>query len=54
VLLDANRGSGSILGRKLLEELGCQLTILGEQPDGQFEHVPEPTAENLAMPTGWR
>jgi phosphomannomutase len=48
VLLDANHGSGGILGRRLLEALGCRVTILGETPDGQFEHVPEPTAENLA------
>ena len=48
VLLDSNRGAGSLLGRRLLEELGCQTTILAGQPDGQFEHTPEPTAENLA------
>ncbi|MCL2118202.1 MAG: phosphoglucosamine mutase [Planctomycetaceae bacterium] len=47
VLLDANRGAGGLLGRKLLEELGCDVTILGETPDGQFEHTPEPTEENL-------
>ncbi len=48
VLLDSNHGAGSILGRRLLEELGCQVTVLGEEPDGLFEHTPEPTAENLA------
>jgi phosphomannomutase len=48
VLLDSNHGAGSILGRRLLDELGCQATILGPVPDGQFEHTPEPTAENLA------
>ena len=48
VLLDANRGAGSLLGRRLLEELGCQVILLGETPDGQFEHTPEPTAENLS------
>ena len=49
VLLDSNRGSGGPLGRRLLEEeLGCTVTVLGETPDGQFEHTPEPTAENLA------
>ncbi len=48
VLLDSNHGAGGILGRRLLEELGCQPTILGEQPNGQFAHPPEPTAENLA------
>src|SRR5262249_52869400 len=47
VLLDSNHGAGSLLGRKLLEELGCQITLLGGSPDGQFEHTPEPTAENL-------
>lgn len=48
VLLDANRGSGSLLGRQLLEALGCELTVLGEPADGQFEHPAEPTEENLA------
>ena len=47
VLLDSNRGAGSLLGRRLLERLGCQLTLLGDQPDGRFEHVPEPLAVNL-------
>ncbi len=48
VLLDSNHGAGGLLGRKLLSELGCALTVLGETPDGAFEHTPEPTAENLA------
>jgi phosphomannomutase len=48
VLLDANHGAGGLLGRRLLEELGCQVTILGEEPNGLFAHTPEPTAENLA------
>ncbi|MDR2757077.1 MAG: phosphoglucosamine mutase [Planctomycetaceae bacterium] len=47
VLLDANHGVGAILGDWLLESLGCEVIILGEQPDGQFQHTPEPTAENL-------
>jgi phosphomannomutase len=48
VLLDSAHGAGSILGQRLLKELGCQVTLLGGTPDGQFEHPPEPTAENLA------
>jgi len=48
VLLDANHGAGALLGRRLLEELGCRLSVLGEEPNGQFAHLPEPTAENLA------
>ncbi len=48
VVLDSNHACGSLLGRQLLEALGCQFTIVGDQPDGQFSHRPEPTAENLA------
>ncbi len=48
VLLDSNHGAGGLLGRRLLEELGCELTQIGSCPDGQFEHPPEPTAENLS------
>jgi len=47
VLLDSNHGAGSLLGRRLLEALGCELLILGETPDGDFSHPPEPLAENL-------
>ncbi|MCU0708809.1 MAG: phosphoglucosamine mutase [Pirellula sp.] len=48
VLVDSNHGAGAILARRLLEKLGCGITILGEIPDGRFEHPPEPIAENLA------
>lgn len=48
VLLDSNHGAGGKLGRRLLDALGCQVTVLGEEPDGRFAHPPEPTAENLA------
>jgi len=48
VLLDSNHGAGGVLGRPLLEKLGCKVTILGEEPNGRFAHTPEPTAENLA------
>ncbi|MEM6471939.1 MAG: phosphoglucosamine mutase, partial [Planctomycetota bacterium] len=47
VLLDSNHGAGSLLGVRLLEELGCEVIAIGDQPDGQFEHVPEPTEANL-------
>jgi len=48
VVLDSNHGAGSLVGRRLLEMLGCDVTVLGEEPNGQFAHTPEPTAENLA------
>jgi phosphomannomutase len=48
VVLDANHGAGSVLGKVLLEQLGCDVKLLGGKPDGKFAHPPEPTAENLA------
>jgi phosphomannomutase len=48
VLLDSNHGAGSLLARELFESLNCDAKIIGGKPDGQFEHVPEPTVENLA------
>jgi phosphomannomutase len=48
VLLDANHGAGSVLGRPLLEQLGCNVVMHGGTPDGRFAHAPEPTAENLS------
>jgi phosphomannomutase len=47
VVLDANHGAGSLMGRQLLDALGCKVKVLGGKPDGLFEHPPEPTAENL-------
>jgi phosphomannomutase len=51
VLLDSNHGAGGALGCELLRRLGCEIVLIGGTPDGQFEHVPEPTAENLQMVT---
>lgn len=48
VLLDSNHGAGGALGARLLAALGCRVTLVGGEPDGQFAHLPEPTAENLA------
>jgi phosphomannomutase len=48
VVLDANHGAGSVLGEVLLDQFGCDVTLLGGTPDGLFDHLPEPTAENLA------
>lgn len=48
VLLDSNHGAGGIVGAHLLEKLGCEVVHLGADPTGEFWHLPEPTAENLA------
>ncbi len=47
VVLDCNHGSGGVATPEFLRSLGCDVTVLGETPDGQFEHVPEPLAVNL-------
>ena len=47
VVLDANHGAGAVAAPQLLAQLGCETHILGAQPDGQFEHEPEPIEENL-------
>ena len=47
VLLDSNHGAGAVLGAKFLRKLNCEVTILGEEPDGRFAHTPEPTSDNL-------
>ena len=48
ILLDSNHGAGSVLGKPLLEELGCEVICMGEEPNGRFAHTPEPTAANLS------
>lgn len=47
VVLDCNHGSGAVAGPRLLEALGCEVTVLGGTPDGRFEHIPEPLEKNL-------
>lgn len=48
VVLDCNHGSGAVLGPKMLLELGCDVIVMGGDPDGRFEHPAEPLKENLA------
>jgi phosphomannomutase len=47
VVLDACHGAGGRMGRSLLEALGCQPLISGGDPDGRYDHPPEPTESNL-------
>jgi phosphomannomutase len=48
VWIDCGHGAGSRVALPLLERLGCDVIAEGTQPDGRFEHEPEPTVENLA------
>lgn len=47
VVLDSNHGAGSVLGQRMLKDLNATAILVGGTPDGQFQHPPEPTAENL-------
>jgi len=47
VILDACHGAGGRLGKALLQALGCRTIILGGEPDGRYDHPPEPTEANL-------
>jgi phosphomannomutase len=47
VVLDACHGSGGRLGILLLDALGVRAVVLGGQPDGRYDHAPEPTEANL-------
>ena len=47
VVLDACHGSGGRMGASLLRALGCRAVVLGGQPDGLYDHPPEPTEANL-------
>jgi phosphomannomutase len=47
VVLDACHGSGGRMGSALFRELGCKAVVLGAEPDGRYEHPPEPTETNL-------
>ena len=51
VVLDSHHGAGSVLGRRLLETLGCDWQCLGDTPDGLFTRSPEPTEVNLQETT---
>jgi phosphomannomutase len=47
VVLDACHGAGGRLGTAMLHALGCRTIVLGGQPDGRYDHLPEPTQANL-------
>jgi len=47
VVLDACNGAGSIVGPKLLHELGAEVIAINATPDGTFPRPAEPIPENL-------
>src|SRR5690606_12908471 len=49
VALDCVRGAGGTIFRRLLEELGCELTATNLETDGRCPREPEPVAANLGQ-----
>ncbi|MDX6577658.1 MAG: phosphomannomutase, partial [Blastocatellia bacterium] len=47
VVLDACNGAGSLVGPKLLEALGAEVSVINVTPNGLFPRPAEPLAENL-------
>jgi len=47
VVLDACNGAGSLVGPKLLEDLGAEVFAINVTPNGSFPRPAEPLAENL-------
>ncbi len=47
VVADCNHGAGGTVIPQLLEQLGVEFTIIGEEPHGRFTHNPEPVPANL-------
>ncbi|MFC1517135.1 phosphoglucosamine mutase [Candidatus Margulisiibacteriota bacterium] len=47
VVLDAANGAGCVIGRKLLEELGCEVIMINGEPKGDFNRDPEPVPKNI-------
>jgi len=47
VAMDCCNGAGALYSRSFLEELGCEVVPLFEEPDGLFRRKPEPLAANI-------
>ncbi len=49
VVLDCVNGAGGLIVPQLLEDLGCDVTVINGEPNGKFAHTPEPLPENLTQ-----
>lgn len=47
VALDTVNGAGGTIIPDLLEDLGCEVFAINQEPSGHFAHTPEPLPENL-------
>ncbi len=49
IVLDSVNGAGCIGTAKLIDEFGCELIHINNEPNGKFAHTPEPISENLTQ-----
>src|SRR5688500_15662808 len=49
VAVDCCNGACSVLVPRWLEELGCEILALNDDPSAPFPHSPEPTPETMAQ-----
>ncbi len=49
IVVDAINSTGALSVPPLLEALGCQVTLINGEINGQFAHNPEPLKENLGQ-----
>ncbi len=49
VVSDCVNGAGGLIVPQLLEQLGCDVTVINGEPNGKFAHTPEPLPENLTQ-----
>lgn len=47
VVVDCINSTGALAIPPLLEQLGCEVTLINEKPNGKFAHNPEPLPANL-------
>ena len=49
VVIDCVNGAGGLIVPKLLDKLGCTVTVINGEANGQFAHTPEPLPQNLGQ-----
>jgi len=47
VVYDGNNGAGCVVIPRLLRDLGCEVFLINEEPNGNFTHSPEPIPDAL-------
>lgn len=47
VAVDYINGTGCFVTQKFLSELGCKVFAINDEPNGMFEHEPEPIPKNI-------